>query len=107
MPGPDQLHAPDATSGHPDRPLLDLGPQTGRGMSAFTDRERVNVVVCKVDGVSVGIAVDLVSGTGSGASPLCPNGPGARAAASAAKHKRRPRITARATNLGCQIRFDG
>ena len=26
MPGPDQLHAPDATSGHPDRPLLDLGP---------------------------------------------------------------------------------
>ena len=41
-------------------PLLDLGPQTGRGMSAFTDRERVNVVVCKVDGVSVGIAVDRV-----------------------------------------------
>jgi len=46
---------------------------------------------------SVGIAVDLVSWTGSGASPLCPNGPGARAAASAAKHKRRPRIALLAT----------
>ncbi|MEM9520136.1 MAG: chemotaxis protein CheW [Actinomycetota bacterium] len=41
-------------------PLLDLGPQTGRGRSAFADRDRVNVVVCKVDGVSVGIAVDRV-----------------------------------------------
>ncbi len=41
-------------------PLLDLGPQTGRGRSALVDRERVNVVVCKVDGVSVGIAVDRV-----------------------------------------------
>ena len=41
-------------------PLLDLGPQTGRGRSALIDRDRVNVVVCKVDGVSVGVAVDRV-----------------------------------------------
>ena len=41
-------------------PILDLGPKTGRGGSAMAENARVSVVVCSVNGVSVGLAVSSI-----------------------------------------------
>ena len=41
-------------------PIVDLGPKTGRGGSALVENARVSVVVCSVNGVSVGLAVSSI-----------------------------------------------
>ena len=41
-------------------PIIDLGPKTGRGGSAMADTVRVSVVVCSINGVSVGLAVNSI-----------------------------------------------
>lgn len=41
-------------------PIVDLGPSTGRGAGAIGEQSRLSVVVCAVNGVSVGLAVQSI-----------------------------------------------